>query len=201
MESSRSSSLSPDPWSVGEAPSVDDARPSRCSACSAPARKGSRVILHGHGLRTRWVVVPPAVEAEACPVELVECWQRRYRCTACRAVTVVLPRGVLPRFLYSVAAIVVGLFLVTAEPIGGGLSDAEAYARQGMFARLSTYAEMPYRWRSVDRWAARAKLWWSGWTGTIAALLVLFTERARSRALAAAVRIAILSHVRWGAAR
>lgn len=44
--------------------------------------------------------------------------------------------GVLPRFLYSVAAIVLALLFVADPPLGDGLSDAAAYARQGLFARL-----------------------------------------------------------------
>lgn len=81
------------------------------------------------------------------------------------------------------------------------MSDAQAYARQGMFAALSSYAEEPYRWRSLDRWLGRAREWWSGWTGTLSSLLLLFSERARSPALADTVRVAIMHHVRWGVAR
>lgn len=147
------------------------------------------------------MVVPPALEANRGVIQLVECWQRRYRCTSCDAVTVVLPRGILPRFLYSVAAIVVALFLVAAPPVGEGRSQAQAYARQGMFARLATYAEEPYRWRSIDRWLWHAKDWWSGWTGTLSSLLLLFAERAPSPALADTVRVAITHHVRWEVAR
>lgn len=159
------------------------------------------MVLHGHGVRIRWVVVSPAIDAACTAVRLVECWQRRYRCTACGAITVVLPRGILPRFLYSVAAMVVAFYVAAAPPVGEGQSEAAAYARQGMFAKRSTYAEEPYRWRSIDRWSAHAREWWSGWTGTISSLLVLFAERARSPSLVALLQAAITHHVRWEAAR
>lgn len=155
-------------------------------------------MIHGHGIRTRFVVVPPAIEQGTESIEIVECWERRFRCTRCRAVMVVLPRGVLPRFLYSVAAIIIAFVLVTPEPVGEGASDAEAYARQGMFAALSPYAEDPYRWRSLGRWAALAEQWWSAWTGSISSLLVLFLERAGAGGIPQAVRVAIDHHVRWG---
>lgn len=159
------------------------------------------MLLQGHGVRTRWVVVPPAMDPDCLAVRLIECWQRRYRCTACRSITVVLPCGVLPRFLYSVAAIVVAFCLVAAPPVGEGLSHAATYARQGMFAALATYAEVPYRWRSIGRWAAHASGWWSGWTGTISSLLLLFTERAGSPSLVDVLRVAITHHIRWEVAR
>lgn len=159
------------------------------------------MIIHGHGVRTRWVVVPPALGAVPASRQLVECWQRRYRCTACSAISVVLPRGVLPRFLYGLAAIVMAFFLTADSPLGDGLSHAEAYARQGLFARLSTYAEEPYRWRSFDRWAAHARSWWSSWSGDITRILVLFVERARSSARADILEVAVAHHVRWAAAR
>lgn len=200
MESTCFNVLSPGSWSIECVPTVGDVRPSRCPACRRPSWHGSRVVLHGHGVRMRQVVVPPAFE-DGLFVRVVECWQRRYRCTACGAITVVLPRGVLPRFLYSVAAIVVAFFLVSAPPIGAGMSDAQAYARQGMFATLSSYAEEPYRWRSLGRWLGHATAWWSGWTGTLSSLLLLFAERAPRPALAEAVHVAITHHVRWGVAR
>ena len=53
------------------------------------------------------VVVAPATSGR--PAEVVESWSRRYRCTACGAITVVLPDGVMPRFLYSAAAIVMAV--------------------------------------------------------------------------------------------
>src|SRR5690606_18656122 len=139
---------------------VDDVRPARCDRCATPARSGGRITLQGHGIRQREVVVTPAIDG-ARPV-LEECWVRRYRCTACRAVATVLPHGVLPRFLYSALAIVTAFLLTAASPIGEGLSDAEAYDRQGMNPSRRWTKPNIYRWRSLDRWATRISDWWPG---------------------------------------
>ena len=118
-------------WRLDQIPDVDDARPLRCPRprCLAPARNGSRIVLHGHGVRSRSVIVPPTMGERP---NLTECWCRRYRCTACTAVISVLPIGVLPRYLYSVFAIVMAFLQVVEEPIGRGATDAIAYKRQGM---------------------------------------------------------------------
>jgi hypothetical protein len=120
---------------------------------------------------------------------------------ACRAVLVVLPAGVMPRYLYSAAAIVVAFFLVARPPIGEGMSQAQAYDRQGMFAGLTPKVETDpsYRWRSLGRWARRAREWWSGWVGPRrSSLLALFVERSGGRGLVEAVRVALAGHARWG---
>lgn len=182
-------------------PDVDDVRPTRCPCCGTPSRRGRRVVLQGHGRRTRLVVVTAAVGDEDDGVQVVECWQRRYRCKACHGVSVILPKGVLPRFLYCVAAIVFGFFLVEDPPVGEGLSQAEAYDRQGMLRDVTSRAfrDPGYRWRSLQRWAARARQWWTDWTGeTLSGLLLLFVERAGGQSRAAAVEVAVDSHVRWG---
>ena len=112
---------------------------------------------------------------------------------------VVLPWGVMPRFLYSVAAIVVAFLLVAERPTGEGLSDAEAYRRQGMYAQLSTYAEDPYRWRSLTRWTSLACEWWLSWSGdALSSLLIGFLERAGGRDVDEMVRVAVDGHVQWG---
>ncbi len=183
-------------------PEVDDVRPKRCAQCMAPARRGRRVVLHGHGRRTRGVVMAPTLGDDES-AQIVESWERRYRCTACGAVLVVLPKGVMPRYLYSVAAIVNAFFLVAERPIGEGLSDAEAYDHQGMLTDVTSRAfrDPSYRWRSLGRWARRAKDWWSGWTGPeICSLLSIFLQRSGAGGRAEAVRVAVDSHVRWGCA-
>ena len=153
-------------------------------------------MVHGHGLRTREVVVLAAVEDRA---QIVECQVRRYRCTACGAVMVVLPRGVMPRYLYSTAAIVMGLFLVADEPVGQGCTETEAYAQQGMYAKTRWTEASPYRWRSLGRWAAMAQHWWPSLaTGGVSGLLVAFVERSGGGGLAAAAEAAVGAHVRWG---
>lgn len=116
------------------------------------------MIIQGHGVRTRQVVVEPC--AKGAPANVVECWQRRYRCIDCGAIHVVLPGGVMPRFLYSVGAIVMALFLAMVSPIGLGLSQAKAYEQQGLY-RKAWRDPLAYRWRSLGRWAALAvEKWW-----------------------------------------
>ncbi|KYF72183.1 hypothetical protein BE17_21175 [Sorangium cellulosum] len=60
--------------------------------------------MRGHGLRERQVYGPLEAGGVA---QQVTVQARRYRCRACRAVVVVVPRGLLPRRrrLYSAAAI------------------------------------------------------------------------------------------------
>ncbi len=149
--------IGPHRWQPEALPDVDDVRPHHCSRCGSPAKEGGRVVLHGHGHRGREVVIHPAVGDSAELV--VECWSRRYRCTRCGAVPTVLPPGVLPRFLYSALAIVTAFWLVEAAPVGQGLTEAEAYAVQGMYRCPRWTKPWPYRWRSLDRWRAR---WISG---------------------------------------
>jgi hypothetical protein len=64
--------------------------------------------LHGHGFRDREILGPP--DAGAAPTKtLVGC--RRYRCQRCKALILVVPRGVAPRRHYGLAAIGMALTL------------------------------------------------------------------------------------------
>ena len=118
------SDFDPHQWRGEALPDVDLVRPAACPTCLTAAKSGGRVILQGHGKRQREVVVPAVIDEED-EVELLECWVRRYRCTLCRAVVTVLPKGVLPRYLYSAAAMVMAFLLVADRPVGEGLSDAD----------------------------------------------------------------------------
>lgn len=153
--------------------------------------------MHGHGVRTRSVIVLPALDGRA---GLVECWCRRYRCTNCRVVLTVLPVGVMPRYLYSAFAIVWAFSLVAAEPAGHGLTHALAYKRQGMNRVRRWHRGVDWRWRSVDRWAAQIGTWWPGLPGTVEALLFGLIRRAGSTDPPALLAAAAGSHVRWGSA-
>lgn len=183
-------------WGLDEIPEVDDVRPNRCPGCLHPARVGSRIVLHGHGVRTRGVVVAPA---SGCGPRLRECWCRRYRCTQCGAVTTVLPVGVMPRYLYSVLAIVLAFTLVAEEPVGQGLTDTLAYKRQGMNRLRRWHRGFDWRWRSLDRWKARVPNWWPGLPDTLEGLLIGLRHRAGGTDPPALLAAAIASHVRWGA--
>lgn len=179
-------------------PSVEDLRPPCCSSCATPARSDGRLILYGHGMRPRSVVVAPNVDQEVADV--VVCWGRRYQCQRCDAVITVLPLGVMPRFLYSVAAIVMALLLVAPAPVGEGLSEAEAYDRQGRDApRWSRFAGRAYRWRSLGRWAARSRTWWSGLSESVEGLLATFHRRAGSGGRRDLLTAAVASHALRGA--
>ena len=148
-------------------------------------------------MRIRGLVVSPALDGR--PV-LAECWCRRYRCTACGAVSTVLPVGVMPRYLYSAFAIVVAFTLVTAQPIGRGLTDALAYNRQGMNTARRWHRGVDWRWRSLGRWAGRIQDWWPGLPTTVDALLAGLIRRAGSTDPPALLSAAAASHVRWEAA-
>jgi len=207
MDSTASWPSWPASWQPSAVPKVDDSRPACCARCKSPSRRGSRILLHGHGVRVRLVLIlamfadlPPEQQWERFGERLGECWERRYRCTACRAITVVLPQGVLPRYLYSVPAIVVAWFLVAGQPVGRGMTQAEAYDRQGMLRQElpRAFLEPDYRWRSLGRWARLASGWWTGWTGQISSLLTLFLEHAGRLGLVGAAEAAVRSHAGWG---
>lgn len=135
------------------------------------------------------------------PAIVGECWVRRYRCTLCRAVPTVLPRGVLPRFLYSALAIVVSFVLVGAQPVGDGLSHAAAYDIAGMNPSRRWSKPWPYRWRSIDRWRAHIPDWWPGVGDQgLDGLLIGLVRRAGGTELGRLLAVAVRSHVRWGAA-
>ncbi|XXY47290.1 DUF6431 domain-containing protein [Sorangium sp. So ce269] len=84
-------------------PAVEHLRPARCPCCDAAGRPvDGPLVMRGHGLRERQVYGP--LEAGGAPQQVMV-HARRYRCSACRAVVVVVPRGLLPRRRYSAAAI------------------------------------------------------------------------------------------------
>jgi len=90
-------------------PTADEARPGQCPACQAPGRPlGERLGLWGHGLRPRQQRGPLDPEG---PPQTVVLSARRYRCTRCRAIVLVVPRGVVSRRHYAAAAIALALAL------------------------------------------------------------------------------------------
>lgn len=128
------------------------------------------------------------------------CWARRYRCTVCHHVPTVLPAGVLPCHLYTVMAIVRAFILVVAEPLGQGVNHELAYAVQGRRPTTCWTKPWPYRWRSLERWAAHVDGWWPGRAATdLHALLAGFGIEAGDD-LHAILGRATASHVRCGAA-
>jgi len=199
LQSTERVSLSPAYWLPEAIPEVDDSRPPCCGKCDHPAKLGDRVFLYGHGHGVRNVVVFPAFDG--APSVVGSCWKRRYRCIKCGAAVTVLPRGVMPRFLYCTAAIVVALFLVAARPVGHGLTQEKAYKRQGMNRVTSWQGTWSYQWRSLDRWRKRAAEWWPGRaTGGLAGLLTEFLERGGDGGLQSAACAAVASPACWGRA-
>jgi hypothetical protein len=90
-------------------PTVDEVRPNRCPKCGAASCPiGGPTRLHGHGKRERQVLGP--IDSNAKPT-MVLILARRYLCTACGAVPVVVPREVRAKRLYSASAIGFGLAL------------------------------------------------------------------------------------------
>jgi len=79
---------------------------------------------------------------------------RRYRCTRCSAVLVVVPRGVLPRLRYGAVAVALALALWSVE----GLPAAQVRSRVSPFRVVGHDARRG--WRSLRRWARGAP-----WTG------------------------------------
>jgi len=59
-------------------------------------------------------------------------------------------------------AVVRAFLLVTTEPIGQGVDHDLAYQCQGMKPGAAWTKPWPYRWRSLDRWAAQVEAWWPG---------------------------------------
>lgn len=187
---------------IGPEP-IEIARPYRCATCGNT--RGNRLLFHGHGIRLRHAVLPG--RNWSGPARLVLVAVRRFVCTVCGAVPTVLPRGLLPRHLYSLFAIAHALWLAVPSPIGRGLHDEAVYALQGV-DRLTAPDRCRTgrrRWRSLARWTASAAKWWptvavagTTWRARGASLLVAFA--AAGEAPAAVVRSAVDRHAGRGAA-
>ena len=132
-------------WTKND-PDVEAARASHCPRCGAAAHQGGRLRLHGHGRRWRSVWGPSEPDGE--PVR--RCVRlRRYRCTECRTVCTVAPRGIAGGFRYAVAAIASALLL------WGVWVWTAARTRAALSPDRITGLCEPQRWRSLSRWARR----------------------------------------------
>ena len=129
-------------------PSVEGARPGQCPGCGAASRPpGAGLGLHGHGLRDRQLRGPPAADA-AATTQVLAC--RRYRCTGCGAVVLVVPRGVAPRRHYGHAAIAFALAL-------WALGGAPAAAVRRRVCAWPVTGAAATGWRTLRRWADAAR--------------------------------------------
>ena len=189
-----------------EPPPLDAARPCRCPACGSAA--GARLLFHGHGTRERAAVLPGRHGQK--PARIVAVVVRRFICTDCGTTVTVLPRGILPRHLYSLFAIVHAWWLAGAAPIGRGLDDSAVCALQGV-DRLPRAAETHRtgrrRWSSLARWATTIGQWWPTvavagvtWRARVGSLLVAFAAGAGEGPPAGLVRRAVRRHAGDGAA-
>ena len=107
-------------------------------------------MVVGHGVRHRQQAGPESLDGEPYDDEVPT---RRYRCRACRAVIVVLPRGVLPRLRFRPAAVALAL----------GLWALVGWSSGAVRKRVSpsaTTATAGYRcWASLRRWLRTAPEW------------------------------------------
>lgn len=180
------------PWvpallSPESCPDVDAARPPSCPWCGHVAFDGEQRWFWGHGPRSREVVVVPRPAQEG---RVVSTWTRRYRCQACQRSCTVRPPGLVARFLYSLWAIALAWLLVEPRPVGCGVSDKQAYQRQGMWAHSDWTAPTRYRWRSLARWRRALPGRCRGLELGLTALLATATTRYRDGTVEAVVAAA-----------
>lgn len=185
--------LRPDP--------IDIVRPCRCDRCGNV--DGTKLAFHGNGVRLRQAVIPGRHWSKRARIVVVAV--RRFECTVCGAAPTVLPRGLLPRHLYSLFAIVHAFWLAVPAPLGQGLRDGEVCAHQGV-DRLpdERHRSGQRRWRSLARWAACAGQWWptvaiagTTWRRRAALLIAAFVPA--GEAPAAVIRSAVDRHAGRGA--
>lgn len=194
------SRLGPDP--------IDAVRPRKCEKCGAVAGEGTGLLFHGHGSRDIQLVVPGEDWKGKARMLLLSC--RRFLCKKCGATQIVYPKGVVPRHLYSLLAILTAWWFSVEPPLGKGLEEQEVYARQGV-DRLKSGPEKnrtgKRRWASLSRWATKIDLWWPGrivlgntWRARVSSLLAGFAAEAREAGLPGMLARAVASHVGAGAA-
>ena len=112
-------------------------------ACGAASREPGRPVgIVGHGLRTRVVEGPVAVDE--APV-FTEIRARRYGCKACGAILIVLPRGVGRGYRFALAAIALGLALWAS-----GVPSATVRSKVSTSKMVG--ASSAARWASLRRW-------------------------------------------------
>ena len=116
-----------------------------CKRASRPT--GAALGLHGHGVRDRQQRGP--LTADGAPTTaVVVC--RRYRCTGCGAIVLVVPRGVAPHRQYSQAAICMALSMwgLLAMPAAMVRARVGAWPVRGPSAT---------GWATLGRWAKAAR--------------------------------------------
>ena len=141
---------------------------------------GGAIQLHGHGTRERQVRGPCEAGARAA---LVVVAARRYRCVPCGAVSIVVPREVRGRRVYSAAAIGLALALWSL------LEATAARVRWRVCPATVVGATAAAGWATLRRWArsiARGLLFPSIPAGPSASLRLVAARAASALAASAA---------------
>jgi len=183
---------------------INEARLCACPGCEAPAHRNGRIVLQGHGCRTRLTVLPPSRGEQTARLVKARC--RRFRCTDCKGTCTVPPPGVLLNFLYSLYAIACAWLEALHKPLGDALPELEVYAHQGV-DRLtpSRHRSGRPRWNSLRRWARRLPTWWPSrplvgvtWRERVRCLVTGFLCEEGGDDRSALVARLVASHVRHG---
>lgn len=127
---------------MAKQPSVEEVRPQRCLGCRC--RHGATDCrIYGHGLRARIVLGPLDLDTEPSR-GMVQA--RRYRCTACGCVMLVVPRELGPYVRYHLPAILFALALFAIE-------HQRADAVRAAIAPITPTGFREHRlWPSLRRW-------------------------------------------------
>lgn len=215
---SRTLSLDPASPAPRSAPPVDDVRPCHCPHCGATAKKADRIVLEGHGVRQRPVVVARLEEGQPA-LRRETCWARRYLCNACGRSSLVLPQGVIHGQLFSIPALVIiwlQLGILSAPVAAGSVHEVvgeaggevgEVCAPKGVdLPQQRPQPPSRPRWRSRYRWSRALvqrlpglALCGPGWRHQVRSLLVDLAIRAGSWEPLALARQAISAHACCGA--
>lgn len=135
-------------------PSAAAVRPAQCPCCSAPgAPIGKRVVIQGHGLRSRLLRGPLSIDGDSVEVTV---WTRRYLCRRCDTVLMVVPQGVLRSHLFSAQAIGLALTLwaVHRVPAHKVRKCVSPWKKVGSTAAAG--------WASLRRWVKEAPRLFAG---------------------------------------
>ncbi len=126
---------------VATPPTADEVRPLHCAACaraSRPVGVGAGLTVEGHGRRDRLVM--GVLEIGGAPVTVVVS-ARRFRCTACGCVMLVVPRELSPWRRYTLTSIALAL-------AGSAIGESAGRLR----ARLASGTTFEEGWPTLRRW-------------------------------------------------
>ena len=109
------------------------------------------MAIRGHGLRSRVVLGPAEPAAPPCQREVRV---RRYRCSACGCVMIVVPAEMTGHLRYSLWAILWALALWSLDRLSAG-----EVRRRVSVNGLAGFGE-PRLWQSLRRWARQHQRMW-----------------------------------------